>query len=115
MLAIRSDGIAIGTHDGECACVSRGDGFGGLMQLADVQPLDRRKGSSPRGRANEERRQRAPAGAGYLVRRGPQKSPAGQTSGANANRGLVIRGRMTKPKHYTQVLHFVINQLLGFS
>ena len=34
MLAIRSNGIAIGTHDGECACVSRGDGFGGAFRAS---------------------------------------------------------------------------------
>jgi hypothetical protein len=39
----------------------------------------------------------------------PPVKPAGPHVG-NAIKGLVIRGGMTKPKHYTQVLEFVINR-----
>jgi hypothetical protein len=44
------------------------------------KPLDRL--SQPRGRACREIRQRATASGQNIARAGPQKSPAGQTSGA---------------------------------
>jgi hypothetical protein len=76
MLAIRSNGIAIGTHDGECACVSRGDGFGGAFRAScNWLMCSPRTGSGqPRGRA-EEIRQRATASALILSAPRATKKP----------------------------------------
>jgi hypothetical protein len=94
MLAIRSNGIAIGTHDGECACVSRGDGFGGAFRAScnwlmcspwavEGQPRGRARGETP------ARNRWRP----IIARRGPQKSPAGQTgiAAAPGTSALLIR------------------------